>query len=129
MAAEDPPTLGEVVRAIKRLENEDRALAERITLLAAETLPVKLWDSEHRALGDKFDRHERAAEADRKRLEKTIEDLREEIKDVREEQKDMREEREKRSEVTWQKIVGLIAALAALAGVIVTLVGQSKGIH
>lgn len=122
MAAEDPPTLGEVVRAIKRLEHEDRALAERITLLAAETLPVKLWDSEHRALGDKFDRHEKAAEADRKRLEKMIEDLREEIKDVRDEQ-------EKRSEVTWQKVVGLIAALAALAGVIVTLIGQSKGIH
>lgn len=122
MAAEDPPTLGEVVRAIKRLEHEDRALAERITLLAAETLPVKLWDSEHRALGDKFDRHEKAAADDRRRLEKAIEDLREEIKDVRDEQ-------EKRSEVTWQKVVGLIAALAALAGVIVTLLGQSKGIH
>lgn len=122
MAAEDPPTLGEVVRAIKRLEHEDRALAERITLLAAETLPVKLWDSEHRALGDKFDRHEKAAADDRRRLEKAIEDLREEIKDVRDEQ-------EKRSEVTWQKVVGLIAALAALAGVIVTLIGQSKGIH
>lgn len=122
MAAEDPPTLGEVVRAIKRLEHEDRALAERITLLAAETLPVKLWDSEHRALGDKFNRHEKAAADDRKRLEKAIEDLREEIKDVREDQ-------EKRSAVTWQKILGLFAALVALAGVIVTLLGQSKGIH
>lgn len=122
MAAEDPPTLGEVVRAIKRLEHEDRALAERITLLAAETLPVKLWDSEHRALGDKFDRHEKAAADDRKRLERAIEDLREEIKDVRDEQ-------EKRSDVTWQKILGLVAALIALAGVIVTLLGQSKGIH
>lgn len=122
MAAEDPPTLGEVVRAIKRLEHEDRALAERITLLAAEALPVKLWDSEHRALGDKFDRHEKAAADDRMRLEKAIEDLREEIKDVRDEQ-------EKRSEVTWQKILGLVAALIALAGVIVTLLGQSKGIH
>lgn len=121
MAAEDPPTLGEVVRAIKRLEHEDRALAERITLLAAETLPVKLWDSEHRALGDKFDRHERAAGSDRQRLEKAIEDLREEIKDVREEQ-------EQRSAVTWQKVLGLVVALATIAGVLVTLIGQTKGI-
>lgn len=129
MTDDDPLTPGEIRRSLKRLEGEDRSLAERITRVAAEMLPVKLWDSEHRALGDKFDRHERGAESDRKRLEKAIEGLREEIKDVREEQKDLREEREKRSEVTWQKIVGLIAALAALAGVIVTLLGQSKGIH
>lgn len=129
MTDDDPLTPREISRSLKRLESEDRSLADRIMRVAAEMLPVKLWDSEHRALGDRFDRHERAADADRKRMEKAIEDLREEIKDVREEQKEMREEREKRSEVTWQKIVGLIAALAALAGVIVTLMGQSKGIH
>lgn len=122
MTDDDPLTPGEIRRSLKRLEGEDRSLAERITRVAAEMLPVKLWDSEHRALSDKLDRHERAAETDRVRLEKAIEDLREEIKDVRDEQ-------EKRSDVTWQKVLGLIAALAALAGVIVTLIGQSKGIH
>lgn len=122
MTDDDPLTPGEIRRSLKRLEGEDRSLADRITRVAAEMLPVKLWDSEHRALGDKLDRHERAAETDRVRLEKAIEDLREEIKDVRDEQ-------EKRSDVTWQKVLGLIAALAALAGVIVTLIGQSKGIH
>lgn len=128
MAAEDPLTPGEIRRSFKRLEDEDRSQAERITRLAAEMLPVKLWDSEHRALGDKFDRHEKAADADRRRVEKTIEDLREEIKDVRDDQKDMREEQEKRSEVTWQKVLGLIVALATIAGVLVTLIGQMKGI-
>jgi chromosome segregation ATPase len=122
VAAEDPLTPGEIRRALKRLEEEDRSLAERITRLAAEMLPVKLWDAEHRALGDRLERHEKSAEADRIRLEKSQEDLREEIKDVREDQ-------EKRSAVTWQKILGLFAALVALAGVIVTLLGQSKGIH
>lgn len=122
MTDDDPLTPGEIRRSVARLENEDRSLATRLTGLAAEMLPVKLWDSEHRALGDKLTRHEKAAEADQRRLERAIEDLREEIKD-------MRDEQEKHSEVTWQKILGLIVALATIAGVVVTLVGQSKGIR
>jgi predicted anti-sigma-YlaC factor YlaD len=122
VADEDPLTPGEIRRSLKRLEGEDRSLAERITRVAAEMLPVKLWDSEHRALGDKLARHEKAAEDDRRRLEKAIEDLREDMKDLRDEQ-------EKHSEVTWQKVLGLVVALATIAGVIVTLMGQSKGIH
>lgn len=121
MTDDDPLTPGEIRRSLKRLEGEDRSLAERITRVAAEMLPVKLWDSEHRSLTDKLDRHERAAETDRARLEKQIEDLREEIKEVRDEQ-------EKRSDVTWQKVLGLIVALATIAGVLVTLIGQTKGI-
>lgn len=121
MSDDDPLTPGEIRRSFKRLEEEDRAQAARLTSLAAEMLPVKLWDAEHRALGDKVDRQEKVAEERQRRNEKAIEDLREEFKD-------MREDHEKHSEVTWQKVVGLIAALAAIAGVIVTLIGQSKGI-
>lgn len=121
MSDDDPLTPGEIRRSFKRLEEEDRAQAARLTSLAAEMLPVKLWDAEHRALGDKVDRQEKVAEERQRRNEKAIEDLREEFKD-------MREDQEKHSEVTWQKVVGLIAALAAIAGVIVTLIGQSKGI-
>ena len=121
MTDDDPLTPGEIRRSLRRLEDEDRAQATRLTQLAAEMLPVKLWDAEHRALGDKLERHEKTAEADRRRIEKSIEDLREEIKD-------MREDQEKHSEITWQKVMGLIVALATIAGVIVTLIGQTKGI-
>jgi predicted nucleic acid-binding Zn-ribbon protein len=119
---DDPLTPGEIRRSFTRLENEDRSLASRITSLAAEMLPVKLWDSEHRALRDRMQRHEKAAETDRARLEAEIKELREEIKDVREDQ-------EKHSEITWQKVLGLVLALATIAGVIVSLMGQSKGIR
>lgn len=122
MADEDPLTPREILRSLKRLEDEDRAQASRLTQLAAEMLPVKLWDAEHRALGDKLERHEKAAEENQRRTEQAFKDLREEIKD-------MREDQEKHSEVTWQKVVGLIAAFAAIAGVIVTLIGQTKGIR
>lgn len=143
MAAEDPLTPGEITRGFKRLEDEDRSLAARLTLLAAEMLPVKLWESEHRALSNQVNRHETSALADNARLEKAIEAaahalggevsalrslLEREVEDLRDEIKDLREERNKRSEITWQKIIGLLGILIALATVIVALVGQSKGI-
>lgn len=121
MADDDPLTAGEIRRSLRRLEDEDRAQATRLTQLAAEMLPVKLWDAEHRALGDKLERHERLADENQRRNEQAFKDLREEIKD-------MREDQEKHSEVTWQKVLGLIVALATIAGVIVTLIGQTKGI-
>jgi len=141
---DDPLTPGEIRRSLQRLEGEDRSLAERITRLAAEMLPVKLWDSEHRALSTQLDRHEKAAEADRARIERDADestrrleadiaavrrDLEREAEDRRKDIKAVRAERSKRSELTWQKMIGLIAALAAIAGVIVTLLGQSKGLH
>jgi len=118
---DDPLTPGEIRRSLKRLEDEDRSLAERITRVAAEMLPVKLWDAEHRALGDKVDRQERAAEERQRRIDKAIEDLQKDFKD-------MRDDQEQRSAVTWQKVLGLVVALATIAGVIVTLIGQTKGI-
>lgn len=122
MADNDPLTPGEIRRSLRRLEDEDRAQATRLTQLAAEMLPVKLWDAEHRALGEKVDRQEKVAEERQRRNEQAFKDLQEEIKD-------MRDDQEKRSEVTWQKVVGLVVALATIAGVIVTLIGQSKGVH
>ena len=121
MTDDDPLTPGEIRRSLKRLEDEDRSLAERITRVAAEMLPVKLWDAEHRALGDKVDRQERAAEERQRRIDKAIEDLQKDFKD-------MRDDQEQRSAVTWQKVLGLVVALATIAGVIVTLIGQTKGI-
>lgn len=133
MTDDDRLTLGEIRRAIARLESEDRSLAMRLTSLAAEMVPAKLWESEHRALIDKLILHERGAEADRIRLEKAVEDLEKQIERVHDDHEKqierLRDAREKRSEVTWQKITGLILALAAIAGVIVALMGQSKGIH
>ena len=121
MGGEDPLTPGEIRRALARLESEDRSLAERMTRLAADMLPVKLWDAEHRALSEKLDRHEKAAADDRHRIEKAIEGVQDDLKD-------MRTEAEKHSEVTWQKVLGLLVALATIAGVVVAVLGQTKGI-
>jgi hypothetical protein len=141
---DDPLTPGEIRRSFTRLENEDRSLAERLTRIAGEMLPMKLWDSEHRALSAQLDRHEKAADADRARIERDVDEttrrleadiaavrreLEREAEDRRKDIKSVRAERNKRSELTWQKMIGLIAALAAIAGVIVTLLGQSKGLH
>lgn len=143
MAAEDPLTPGEIRRALKRLEEEDRSLAERITRVAAEMLPVKLWDSEHRALGDRVNRHEIASDADRARIERESDEearrLEAEIaalrraleREVEERQKEIkadRDERSKRAEITWQKALGLAMALIAVAGVIVAVLALAKGI-
>ena len=121
MAAEDPLTPGEIRRAIARLEGEDRSLADRLTRVAADMLPVKLWDAENRALGDKLDRHEKASDAAHRRIERDLEELRDKLEELR-------EEREKHSDVTWTKVIGLITALATLAAVIVGVVGLTKGI-
>jgi hypothetical protein len=141
---DDPLTPGEIRRNFTRLENEDRSLAERITRLAAESLPVKLWDAEHRAAIDRQDRHEKSSEADRARIERDADETtrrleadiaaerraREKLdEELRKEIKAVRAERNKRAEFTWQKVTGLIVALAAIAGVIVALMGQSRGIH
>jgi predicted anti-sigma-YlaC factor YlaD len=119
---DDLLTNGEIRRVIARLEAEDRSLAIRLTNLAAEMVPVKLWDSEHRALIDKLAQHEKSADASRARLEKAIEEVERQLQR-------MREEQEKRSEVTWQKVTGLIVAMATIVGVLVALLGVSKGIH
>ena len=115
MATEDPLTPGEIRRAIERLERADQALGARITQVASDSLTVKLWDAEHRALNEKLDRHEKAAAETQKRIEDEIDGL--------------REERDKHSELTWTKVLGLITALTALAGVIIGVIGLTKGIN
>jgi hypothetical protein len=115
VATEDPLTPGEIRRAIERLERADQALNNRITQVASDSLTVKLWDAEHRALNEKLTRHEKAAEETQKRIENEIVEI--------------REERDKHSEITWTKIIGLVTALTALAGVIIGVVGLTKGIH
>jgi predicted nucleic acid-binding Zn-ribbon protein len=122
VATEDPLTPGEIRRAIERLELADRTLGDRLTQVASDMLPVKLWDAEHRALNEKLERHEKLAETTQKRIEDEVDGLHEEIKEIR-------DERDKHSEITWTKILGLITAVTALAGVIIGVVGLTKGIH
>jgi gas vesicle protein len=121
VAAEDPLTPGEIRRAIDRLEQADRTLGDRITQVASDMLPVKLWDAEHRALSKELDQHKKDADEDRKRIEREIGQVKKEVKEVR-------EEPDKRSEITWTKVIGLITALATLAAVIVGVVGLTRGI-
>lgn len=119
---DDGLTPREIGRAIARLETADQALAAQITRLAAELLPVALWDVQHKALLEHV-----------ARVEQTTRDLGRtasaEVDEVRKEIRDLRAETSSRAELTWQKVIGLISALAALALVVVTLLGQSKGIH
>lgn len=122
MTDDEQFTTGEIRRAIARLESEDRSLAVRLTNLAAEMVPARLWDAEHRALTDRLVQHEKNAELDRTRLEKQVQENGKQIQRIRDGQ-------EKRAEVTWQKVTGLVVALATIAGVLVALIGQSKGIH
>ncbi len=121
MATEDPLTPGEIRRAFERSEAADKALGDRITQVASDALPTKLWAAEHRALTEKVDRHEKDAEEDRKRLEQEIGGIRQDVKEIR-------EERDKRSEITWTKVIGLIGAAAALGGVVISALALTKGI-
>ncbi|NUQ98876.1 MAG: hypothetical protein HOY79_20725 [Streptomyces sp.] len=133
MAGEDPLTPGEIARSLKRLEDEDRALAARLTGLAAEMVPAKLWDAEHRALGDQLQRHEKESAERVARLERALDTYKascdKRTEDIEDDVQKLREERDRRSELTWQKVISLIVALATIAGVVVALMGQSKGIH
>lgn len=143
MPDDDPLTPGEIRRSFARLESEDRAQAARTTNLAAEMVPAKLWEAEHRAMADRQDRHETASNANQVRIERDMDEadhrleteldalrlsVERENKDLRKEIKSVRDERAKRAEITWQKVVGLVVALATVAGVIVAVLALAKGI-
>jgi Flp pilus assembly protein TadB len=132
VADEDPLTPGEIRRSLKRLEDEDRAQVARLTQLAAETLPVKLWDAEHRALTEQLHRHEKESADRTARLERSLDAYKascdKRTEDIEDDVQKLREERDRRSELTWQKVISLIAALAGVAAVIVAVLGQTKGI-
>lgn len=132
----DDMTMGELRRSVERLERAHQQLA-------IDTVPAKLWSAEHQALMDRVSRHETDARDTQTRMERDAADrikalgreiaavrtlVEREVEDLRDEIKAMREERTRRGEMTWQKWIGLIGALAALALVIVTLIGQAKGI-
>jgi len=137
----DDPTLGELARNIKRIEDAQMKLA-------TETVPAKLWAAEHQSLQNALGDHVRQSGVDHDRLERALTDLRvvherdikdlrvdldKEIAQARGENKTqieaLRQEREKRSEFTWQRGVGLLTAAVALAGVIIAALAASKGIH
>jgi hypothetical protein len=123
---------GEIRRSLERIELAARATNDRIAETSRQMVPTELWQSEHRAVLDKVEHLTRDTTDGQARLEKTlgreIRDLKalveREVEDLRGEIKAMRTERARRSEITWQKITGLVAALGGVALVIVTLVSH-----
>jgi hypothetical protein len=133
--ADEAMSDGEIRRSIERIETAARATNDRIASQAREMVPVELWQSEHRAVLDKVEHLSRDTTEGQARLEKAlgreIRDLKalfeREVEDLRDEIKGLRDERARRSEITWQKATGLIAALAGAALVIVTLLSHGGG--
>lgn len=137
----DEPTLGELARNVKRIEDAQMKLA-------TETVPAKLWAAEHQSLQNALGDHVRQSGIDHARIENALTDLRgvheRDVKELREgldkevgqarrenkaQIEALRRERERRSDFTWQRALGVLTAAAALAGVIVAALAASKGIH
>lgn len=148
----DEMTPGEIQRWLDDLRATQRATNDRLAKAAGDMVSAALWAAEKAALADRLERHERealrmqqAVESGLGReirdvkelLERAVADLQRETKAVREESakevkaarekcaeeiKNLRTEFSKRSELTWQKAIGLIGALAAIALVVATLV-------
>jgi hypothetical protein len=145
---DDDLTIPEIARSLRRLEESDRSLGNRITESAREAVPAKLWAAQHQALEGALAEHIRQSGTDRERLERAVaemrkahdrdvrslrDDLDKEIGQARAENRTqidaLKAEREKRTEFTWQRAVGLLSAALALAGVIVAAYAASRGIH
>jgi ribosomal protein L16 Arg81 hydroxylase len=142
--AEGDLTLGEIGRSLIRIEAEQRALAARITESAREMVPAKLWAAELLALQQALAEHIRQSDQTRERLERELaetrkahvrelaaarEEIKEDVDDVRGQVKDVRDAQSKRSEFTWQRVLGLLALAATVAGVVVAALALSKGVH
>jgi hypothetical protein len=136
----DDLTLGELARSLKRVEEEQRDLARLLAESNRAMVPAKLHEAlqnaltEHiRVAGIDHDRLERAIDTQRTAQERLRDDLDKEIEQARTENRTqiaaIKAEREKRTEFTWQRVVGLLTAAVALAGVIVAALAASKGIH
>ena len=155
----DDLTPGEIVRSIRRLEESDRALGDRITGLAGQMVPTELWSAEHRGLVEDvkhlgedvkegLDRAERAAidrratlQARDAELEKLIEAVRAEskaeAKSLRGEIRGLREALDQKAakRTEWSRqlkitVFGIAGAvLAAVAGAWITALLTSKGIR
>lgn len=130
--ADEAMTDGEIRRSIERIETAARATNDRLAEQARAMVPTELWQSEQRAALEKIDHLAQDTREAQARIDqglgREIRDLKSlierEVEDLREEIKAMRTERARRSEITWQKITGLIAALAGAALVIVTLLSH-----
>ena len=133
---------GEIRRTFDRIERDVRSVGDRLTQTAREMVPSTLWAAEHQAALDRITRAEQQQAVESARLEKAqessaralgedVEDLRGEVKSLRTQHeadiKALRTERESRAQFTWQKAIGLVAALAGVATVIVTLLTSSRG--
>lgn len=140
--ADEAMSDGEIRRSFDRVERALKDGDDRHAALAARMVPVDLWKSEHRTLESRLQEHRDGTREALERVERTAQERRaalaqeiaavrtlveREVEDLREEIKALRAERAKRSEITWQKITGLIAALAGAALVIVTLFSHGGG--
>jgi predicted nucleic acid-binding Zn-ribbon protein len=145
-------TPGEIVRSLKRLEESDRSLGDRITGLASAMVPNDLWSAEHRSVIEDvrhleedvkagFDRVERTSLDRRATLQQRDDDLEKKINAVRDEYraeiKSLREALDQKAakRTEWSRqlkiavfsIAGAIAA--AIAGAWVAAILTSKGIR
>lgn len=133
---------GEIRRSFDRIDRDVRSVGDRLTQTAREMVPSALWSAEHQALLDRLARAEQQQAVEVARLEKALEAaaranstetlalrtlLEREVEDMRDEIKDLRSEREARTQFTWQKALGLLAVLASVATVVVTLMTSAKG--
>ena len=138
----DEMTPGEISRTFQRQDADRRAINDRVAELAKSMVPTELWAVEHRALKEDVSHLEADMNAGFTRIEATaaerhkaqgreIRDLetliKTEVAGARAEIKAMREDRAKRSTNAWQIIIASIAALAAVALVVVSVL--SSGGH
>ena len=139
MADEMSP--GEIARTFKRQDEAIRATNDRVAEQARESVSAKAYEVSHQAVIDRvihleqdtverIGRIEAASGERHAAVGREIRDLKAfvevEFKDLREELKAMRQDREHRGEVTWQKVLGIVGALTAIA-LIVAQIATSGG--
>jgi hypothetical protein len=134
----DEPTLGELARNVKRIEDAQMKLA-------TETVPAKLWAAEHQSLQNALGDHVRQSGVDHARIERELTDLRgahdrdikelregldKEIRQARGENREqieaLKKERDSRGMNAWQRF-GI--ASAAVLGLLAVFVAFYVGTH
>lgn len=129
----DEMTPGEMYRAVRRLEEADRSLGDRITETSRQMIPAPVYAAELKAIVERIDHHERDAATDQARLEQSLESVRRglqgQVAELKTAIAGVQAMQEKRSELTWTRVLGLIMALLALAALIVGVLQLSGGVH
>lgn len=134
----DEPTLGELARNVKRIEDAQMKLA-------TETVPAKLWAAEHQSLQNALADHVRQSGVDHARIERELTDLRggherdvkelregldREIQQARRENREqiaaLKKERETSGMNAWQRFG---VASAAVLGLLAVFVAFYVGTH